>query len=84
MKTKLNHCTNRAWPEDLEDLEDLQFLLTSYGEGVWEIADQLDEEDRESFLEWEEVRRLDRESRERWRRVLGLDGGEETAAGYYY
>ena len=77
MKTKLNHCTNRALPRDLEDL---QFLLTSYGEEVREIAHQLDEEDREYFLELEEVRMLDRESRERWRCVLGLDGEEGTTA----
>ncbi len=76
MKTKLNHCSSRALPRDLEDL---QFLLTNYDNEIRTIADQLDEEDREYFFGLEEVRMKDRPSRERWREVLGLDAEEGTA-----
>ncbi len=78
MRTKLNHCTNRALARDLEDL---QFLLTNYEKEIRMIADRLDEEDREYFFGLEQVRMMDRRSRERWRRVLGLDAEGETAAG---
>ena len=78
MKTKLNHCANHTLPRDVEDL---QFLLTNYEKEIRMIANQLDEEDREYFFGLEQVRMMDRRSRERWRGVLGLDAEEGTAAG---
>ena len=77
MKTKLNHCINRALPKNLENL---QFLLANYADEIRETADQLDEEDQEYFFGLEEVRMLDRRSRGRclvwmWRRALLLGDG---------
>jgi hypothetical protein len=81
MKTKLNHCTSRTLPRDLEDL---QFLITNYADEVRAIADELDENDREFFLDLNFVRAMEADVRASFREVLRIEecgGVEETREG---
>jgi hypothetical protein len=73
MKTKLHHCTARTLPRDLEDL---QLLLTNYRDEVGTVADQLDDDDTEFFLDLEYVKMQDLELQTRYRALLGLGKGK--------
>jgi hypothetical protein len=73
MKTKLHHCTTRTLPRDLEDL---QFLLTNYRDEVATVADQLDDDDTEFFLDLEYVKMQDLELQTRYRALLDLGKGK--------
>jgi transcriptional antiterminator len=74
MKTKLHHCTTRTLPRDLEDL---QFLLTNYGDEVAAVADQLDDDDKEFFLDLDFVKMQSLELQARFRALLGLGADVE-------
>ena len=74
MKTKLHHCTTRTLPRDLEDL---QFLLTNYGDEVAAVADQLDDDDKEFFLDLDFVKMQGLELQAQFRALLGLGANLE-------
>ncbi|KAI9761253.1 MAG: cysteine desulfurase [Chaenotheca gracillima] len=67
MRTKLRHCATRAMPRDVQDIE---YFLNHEGPQVQAIADQLDQGDRESFLETAYIREQEESARAQFRMLL--------------